>query len=227
MKLKAFFKGAGRPSAVMLLAANMVPVWGAIFLGWSVAAFLLLFWTENAILGLTNIIKLLTIKSASRAHPVRQLIENIFNSVIFTVHYGGFCFGHGLGVLLLMGVSFYIEDSNSENWPEISDMLFKDKLVYAIVALFISHFVSLVTNWFIKRERYGKKWEEIMLQPYSRIIALHITIVIGSIIMILLQSPVAGLVLLLAMKTGMDLKAHLKEREKLAPKMEMDEKIRA
>jgi len=217
MQLKDVYKGASSPSARALIAANMVPVLGAIFLHWSVAALLLLFWTENVIIGVMNIVKLLTIKREGKRNPFVAWIGKIFVSLLFIVHYGGFCAGHGIGVLILMGVSFYIEDANSDNWPEITDMLFKDKLIYAIAALFISHLVSLISNWFLKKERYGKNWEEVMKQPYARVVALHITIVIGAIPMLLLRSPAAGLALLMVIKTGIDLQAHLKERIKSAP----------
>src|SRR5438128_1777645 len=39
------------PTAVVLIAANLVPLAGVLFFGWSVFATLLLFWVENVIVG--------------------------------------------------------------------------------------------------------------------------------------------------------------------------------
>jgi len=218
MKLKEFYKGSRRASAIALIAANMVPVFGALFLGWSVAPLLFLFWTENVILGIMGIVKLLTIKRRGREKPLWEWVGKIFVALFFTVHYGGFCAGHALGVLLLIGITFYIEGADDIPKTLIKDMLFKDKLIYAIGALFVSHLVSLISNWFLKKERYGKDYEDIMKAPYYRVMVLHITIILGAFPMVLLRSPVAGLVLLLGIKTNMDLKAHLGERRRMQPK---------
>jgi hypothetical protein len=57
-----------------------------------------------------------------------------------------------------------------------------------------------------------------MGRPYGRIIVLHITIIVGAIPVMVLGSPIWALVLLLILKTGVDLKSHLKERDKMAEK---------
>jgi len=48
------------PTAVVLIAANLVPLAGVLFFGWSVFATLLLFWVENVIVGVFNILRMLT-----------------------------------------------------------------------------------------------------------------------------------------------------------------------
>ena len=58
--------------------------------------------------------------------------------------------------------------------------------------------------------------EALMHQPYARVIVLHITIIAGGFVILALGSPVMGLVLLVALKSGVDVKAHLKERRKFA-----------
>jgi energy-converting hydrogenase Eha subunit C len=53
-----------------------------------------------------------------------------------------------------------------------------------------------------------------MTQPYQRVVVLHIAIILGGIGAIALGSPLWALLVLLAMKIGLDLKAHLKEHSK-------------
>jgi hypothetical protein len=50
-----------------------------------------------------------------------------------------------------------------------------------------------------------------MIQPYSRIVLLHITLIFGGFLMMALKSPIMGLLFFILLKIGMDLLAHLKE----------------
>jgi hypothetical protein len=54
-----------------------------------------------------------------------------------------------------------------------------------------------------------------MAEPYKRIIVMHVTIIFGGWLILLLKSPVPALILLIALKTAVDLRAHRHEhREK-------------
>jgi len=50
-----------------------------------------------------------------------------------------------------------------------------------------------------------------MMQPYARVMVLHVTIILGGIAATALGSPVWTLVVLVALKIGLDLRAHVKE----------------
>jgi hypothetical protein len=51
----------------------------------------------------------------------------------------------------------------------------------------------------------------LMARPYGRVMVLHVTVLIGGFAAMALGSPVWALLLLLALKIGLDLKAHIKE----------------
>jgi Family of unknown function (DUF6498) len=53
-----------------------------------------------------------------------------------------------------------------------------------------------------------------MFRPYGRIVVLHLTVLLGGFLVMGLGAPVAAIVLLVALKTAIDLGAHLKERVK-------------
>ena len=55
-----------------------------------------------------------------------------------------------------------------------------------------------------------------MTQPYGRVVVLHMAILGGGWAMMALKSPLVGLVLLVVLKTAIDIKAHRAERRKLA-----------
>jgi hypothetical protein len=52
---------------------------------------------------------------------------------------------------------------------------------------------------------------QLMQQPYGRVIVLHITILAGGFLVTILQSPIVGLLLLVALKIGLDLRSHMRE----------------
>src|SRR5205823_14331145 len=87
------------PSAVVLVAANLVPLAGVLFFGWSVFATLLLFWVENVIVGGFNVLRILW------AQPDNPLMWVAKAGMIpfFIVHYGLFTTVHGAFVLTLFG----------------------------------------------------------------------------------------------------------------------------
>lgn len=41
-------------SAILLVAANLAPLYGVLFLGWEVFPLLVLFWAENVVVGVLN-----------------------------------------------------------------------------------------------------------------------------------------------------------------------------
>ena len=49
------------------------------------------------------------------------------------------------------------------------------------------------------------------MQPYTRVIILHVVVLVGGFLVMLLGQPLPALVLLVVLKTGFDLRAHLAE----------------
>jgi hypothetical protein len=82
------------------------------------------------------------------------------------------------------------------------------------VALVVSHGISFYSNFLGRKEYVGRKAQEQMAEPYKRIIVLHVTIIFGGWFIMLLRSPVPALVLLIALKTAVDLRAHRREHGK-------------
>ena len=54
------------PSVLLLIVANLVPLYGVFFLDWQIFPILLLFWMENVVVGIFNVFKMLV---ASPAKP--------------------------------------------------------------------------------------------------------------------------------------------------------------
>ncbi|MDO9578698.1 MAG: DUF6498-containing protein [Candidatus Cloacimonadales bacterium] len=93
-----------------------------------------------------------------------------------------------------------------------------NKLDYAALLLFISHGFSFLWNYVGKKEYEKADLGTLMAKPYSRVVLLHITILLGGFLLMALHSPVAGLLLFILLKIFMDVSAHSKEHKALEKK---------
>ena len=53
-----------------------------------------------------------------------------------------------------------------------------------------------------------------MMQPYARLVVLHLAVLFGGWIVLTLGSPLLALLVLVALKTAADVRAHQAERHK-------------
>jgi hypothetical protein len=197
-------------STAALLVANATPLFGVLFLHWQVFPLLLLYWLENVVVGFFNVLRMAT---ADPADPVGW-IGKLFMIPFFCVHYGMFCYVHGIFVLTLFsgnkyGVPF---DLAHNVLPAIRNT----GLGFAVLSLASSHAVSFFVNYIHGGEYRRASLGLLMAQPYSRVMILHFTILLGGFAMLALGSPVYGLLMLVLVKTGVDVAAHRRERQKLA-----------
>jgi hypothetical protein len=65
-----------------LTVANLVPLFGVVFLGWDAAAIVLLYWIENLIIGFINTLRMILVKVES---PAKQF-QKLFMIPFFCVH---------------------------------------------------------------------------------------------------------------------------------------------
>ncbi len=206
-----------RLPAQALVIANLLPLIGVLLLDWDVRYLLLLYWLENLIIGAITVIRMLHIGG----------LQAIGTSLFFTVHYGFFCAGHGVFVIALSTMGS--DELSGFDYPESDipllipfDMLrgvlqwigthAPELYFIPLLALVISHGISLVRHHFIGREDEGRDIDDIMFDPYPRLAILHISIIVGSFFVIAAggASVAPVLILVIAGKTWLDL--HLHER---------------
>jgi len=214
---------------VSLLAANTVPLWGVFFLGWDAFLIVLLYWAENLIIGFYNILKIAFVK----VPHIRGHLAKLFVIPFFIIHYGGFVGVHGLFILFLFkrgeGSSF---SGGSHPWPCF--LVFVQLLLGVIrqmwliipngmllpLAIFLaSHGVSFVHNFLIKGEYVLTDPGKLMGQPYSRIVVMHFAIIAGAFLAAAFQSPLPILIVIITLKTVLDVKLHLREHKLPFPRI--------
>ena len=172
---------------MILIAVNSIPLYGVLVIGWDVFSLLLLYWLESAVVGLYTILKLRWVKSG------RQW----FTTPFFMVHFGMFMVVH----LILIGALI----------PRTASVLPLHSLMLALVSLVASHGVSFITNFLGRQEYAFKTASEQMLEPYRRVVVMHVAIVFGAWLGILIGSSAGVMVVLVLTKIGLDIRAHLRE----------------
>ena len=202
-----------RASALALLAANVLPLLGVLFWGWSTFAVVVIYWAENVVLGMINILKLLFCSPSEGDNEEKSIghASKLFFVPFFTVHYGFFCFVHGIFVFSLLGNEERAFGTPFDVWSEWGDVLRENGAIWAIAALALSHFYSFVKNYLVGGEYRRTNLPTLMIQPYSRIVVLHLAILLGAFATVALGSPVWVLVILIVGKTALDLALHLHE----------------
>ena len=202
-------------SVAALVLANCVPVFGVIFLGWDIFLILAAYWTENVVIAFYNVLRMQCIDSALKLSPGKAFVI-----LFFLVHYGGFTLIHGSCLLLIFGPPAPPADdlatSLSAIWPEVSEMLGvrRHALAAMTLGLFASHGLSFVVNYFLRGERHRIHFNTLMFSPYRRVIVMHLTVVLGGMLVGLFPSHAGPLCVLVALKTGLDVLAHYREHSK-------------
>jgi hypothetical protein len=200
-----------RPSVIGLLLANLIPVFGVMELHWEIFPLMFLFWSENVIIGLINVLKML---AASPDLPV-SWAGKLFTIPFFCVHYGMFTFVHGVFVIALFGGD--LKHGAGFPGPETFWRIMQENhLGWAVLGLAISRGISFAANYIGNGEYQRASLPQLIAQPYGRIVVMHLAILGGGFLMLALHSPVWGLLLLVALKTALDLRGHFAEREKFA-----------
>lgn len=104
-----------RPSVIALVLSNLVPIAGVFLFHWDVFPLLFLFWLENVVIGVINVVKILLAggifqNSSSRdisKEPMAALSigwgVKLFTAVFFSIHYGLFTFVHGVFLVAIFG----------------------------------------------------------------------------------------------------------------------------
>ena len=191
-------------SLVSLLVANTLPLIGVIFLEWDAFAIVFLYWSENVILGVYNILKMASLKVS---HPVMHL-SKVPTILFFTVHYGMFTVVHGIFVVALFKGNPDPQGRLSSN-PFLLNLPWS--MYVAFAGLFISHGISFGYNFLYKGEYTKTTLQTLMGQPYGRIIILHIAVLLGAFLTMSLGSPVGVLLILVLLKTIIDVILHLRQ----------------
>ncbi len=166
---------------IQTFAVNMLAVIGVAAFGWSALTLVLLYWIENLVVGLLNVPKILI--SGASSGPTGML-ASLFLAPFFVVHYGMFCFVHGLFILGLFGGG--LDSIGAFDMAglaaAVADRIRADRAMLAGVAVMTAFHLYLFLRYWLA----ARRWETSdpftqMFAPYGRIFVIHLTIMIAGI----------------------------------------------
>jgi len=105
-------------------------------------------------------------------------------------------------------------DGSLANGESVGTDLLTGTMLFAIGLLAASHLFSFFRNFIAGGEYKRTHPVALMTRPYGRIVALHITIIFGAFLTMAFDSPLGLLVILMVLKTSVDLAMHESERNK-------------
>lgn len=200
------FKAFTFPSAILLILVNLLPIYGVIFLNWNPFDVILLYWTENIVIGMFNFFRMLFAQGKFPSLVVSSnlgvgtpggFLMNLGLGIFFLFHYGMFTLVHGIfvGVLVFPKTTFFLNGDSSG-------------IGIFMLALTISHGFSFLYNYIWKKEYLERNVQQQMMAPYGRIVVIHMTIILGAFVSMFL--PSYTIIVFVIIKIIVDLGAHMK-----------------
>ncbi|MDP0492307.1 MAG: DUF6498-containing protein [Verrucomicrobiota bacterium JB023] len=209
--------------AGLAVLAAIFPLLGVFLWGWNVREVVILYWFENLIIGLWQLAKMglagIGQKSAG--------CSLFFLMGFFTVHYGGFCAGHGVFILALTGgegasgapralgsmgdwwgpfifIGLLISVVR-DAWASLPEAA-----LWSVASMFAMRGLGVWQDFIQSGEWKNVEGNRLMLEPYQNVIILHVAIIIGGGLVMWRQDawPLLGLIVL--GKLGLDLRAIFK-----------------
>lgn len=205
---------------VSLIVTNLVTIVLAVLGNWDLATVMFIYWTQSIVIGIFSVISILGADTAALQGDLQRPIDErggtekvshrfawfyqCLMAGFFTLHYG----------LFHLGYLFIITDAELFGAVNFSD----PGIWLASGLFFANHLYSYLTFRHAGPKDY-RYVNEAFFSPYSRIIPMHLTIIFGSIVILVLMAvgittTLPVLVLFLLLKTYSDITAHLIKHER-------------
>ena len=205
------------PPLLSLLTANIITIVLAILENWDLATVLFTYWAQSVIIGIFTVFTLFSADTRELAADMgRSQAEaggnpivgeryvwfyKVFVAGFFALHYGLFHWAY-YAFIVESGLFGTVDFANAGLWASCA-------------LFFFNHLYSCI--YYRTSERQGGMFiTREFIQPYNRIIPMHLTIIFGSILVLVLgffgiSTGLPVLILFLFLKTWMDIRMHLRK----------------
>lgn len=187
--------------AAVVLVGNLVPLFGVVELGWGLTALLVVYWLESGLVGVLTVPRILVAGIDAPLDDLPSAERNTGDAQFFVFHYGLFWFVHGVFVAVFV------------LWLGVPTLPGLTAIVLGAGSLLVAHLGATADYLLNDHYRLSNPDAE-FFRPYPRVMALHFTIVFGSIGVAVLGSPLVLIVILVGVKTVADLLAFAYDRSK-------------
>ncbi|HSG85897.1 MAG TPA: DUF6498-containing protein [Candidatus Limnocylindrales bacterium] len=238
-RLLAWYRVTSSTRAVVaLVGANLIPLAGALFLGWSVWLILIIYWLENGIVGVVNVLKMRRAEGPIRAAGGGLVNETSASALSlwfswlrslstvrpsstsvgsFVVCYGAFWLIQGVFVLTLPLFAAADVEPLSRWVNALAAALDPIAIALGVFALAVSHGLSFWLNYIKGGEYLHTSKAALWFAPYGRVFVLHFTIILGGMAIVTTEREIpdaAAVAILVGVKILLDVGFHLSEHRK-------------
>jgi hypothetical protein len=183
-----------------IIVSNLLPVFGILFLGWSMGSVMILYVIENVIVGFFTVLKMVFVRV-----DLRSVVGKLTLIPFFCVHFGGFCVGHAALVIALFGP----KPPQSWHWQTLLS-----ELSIPILGMFISYSIYFVQHYLRNGAYKYATLYQLMYEPYPRLMLLHFGLIVSGFLVVLLGSPIWAVLMIVGLKTGAEVVAYRKSLSK-------------
>jgi hypothetical protein len=186
------------PLAWLTLLVDLLPVIAVVFFGWKAVPLVALYWLENLVIGAFTILRMLgTIAANALNIPIA-----LFMVPFFTVHYGMFCFGHGIFLSAFAGGKVGNAAPGFSGMQTLVDWALGTGpyMLWFVGAIILVNAIFYIVD-FIGRGDYRTTQLPVeMFAPYGRIVTLHVAIILGAGLMMAFGQPLLGVLILIILR---------------------------
>jgi len=188
-------------STLLLILSNVAVIFLALIENWDLSTIMFIYWCQSVIIGFFTFFKILNLKNFTKNGNVEfnfRKTSKLGIALFFAFHYGFFHFTYLLFLMFLPRFNI------------LQPLNFQDTYILLAAGIFfVNHLFSFLYNR--KKDAEKKQYiGKVMMFPYIRIIPMHITIIFGSMFM-LMGLPQIALVLFLILKMLADVIMHKME----------------
>lgn len=201
------------PMAWLSLLVDLLPLIAVVFFGWKAVPLVALYWLENLVIGAFTVLRMLGTVAASLLNiPVA-----LFMVPFFTVHYGMFCFGHGIFLSAFAGGDIGNAAPGSEGMRMLVDWALGTGpyMLWFVGAIIAVNAVFYLVDFVIRGGYRNTQIPVEMFAPYGRIVTLHVAIILGAGLMLAFGQPLLGVLILIMLRVGFGMFLNMMRRRKM------------
>jgi len=169
--------------------------------GWGAAPLVFVYWLENLVIGGVTLARMIASGASKGGAGIGMIL---FMCPFFIVHYGMFCFGHGVFLNSLAFQDFGAMETGNiiiGYGDLIQNALASGAYMPTFILLIIAFNVFLfVVDYIGKGEFLRTDPSKEMFAPYGRIVVLHIALFVGMFALISFGEPMAGVLALILLR---------------------------
>ncbi|KCZ45240.1 MULTISPECIES: DUF6498-containing protein [unclassified Hyphomonas] len=201
------------PLAWLTLLVDLLPIIAVIFFGWKAVPLVALYWLENLVIGAFTIFRMLgTIAANALNIPIA-----LFMVPFFTVHYGMFCFGHGIFLSAFAGGKVGDAAPGIDGMRTLVDWALGTGpyMLWFIGAIILVNAIFYLVDFIGRGDYRNTQLPVEMFAPYGRIVTLHVAIILGAGLMLAVGQPLLGVLILIILRVAFGMILNMLRRRKI------------